>query len=200
MALQPVMPAMEYESVNPFDGKAFKTFVEITDEQLEGKLATAQTRYETWRHKTYAERSAIVAKAGAIMHEKCDDFARLATLEMGKRIDEARGEVNFSANILTYYAKNAERLHGLRRRRGRPRDDDRGDQGPRSRSGMNVATSGSAADALRRRATNRRAPGSKINMPILLSCEICEDKITKLRKYFDMWSIVERGVPHYLYS
>ncbi len=110
MALQPVMPAMEYESVNPFDGKTLKTFVEITDQQLENKLAAAQTCYETWRHKTYAERAAIVAKAAAIMHDKCDDFARLATLEMGKRIDEARGEVNFSADILAYYAKNAERF------------------------------------------------------------------------------------------
>ncbi len=32
------------------------------------------------------------------------------TLEMGKRIDEARGEVEFSSNILAYYAKNAERF------------------------------------------------------------------------------------------
>ena len=110
MALQPVMPAMEYESVNPFDGKTMKTFVEITDEQLENKLAAAQTCYETWRHKTYAERAAIVAKAASIMHAKRDDFARLATLEMGKRIDEARGEVSFSADILAYYAKNAERF------------------------------------------------------------------------------------------
>jgi succinate-semialdehyde dehydrogenase/glutarate-semialdehyde dehydrogenase len=101
---------MEYESVNPFDGKTLKTFVEITDAQLENKLAAAQTCYETWRHKTYAERATIVAKAAAILHEKCDEFARLATLEMGKRIDEARGEVLFSADILAYYAKNAERF------------------------------------------------------------------------------------------
>ena len=32
------------------------------------------------------------------------------TLEMGKRIGEARGEVEFSSNILAYYAKNAERF------------------------------------------------------------------------------------------
>ena len=40
MALQHAMPAMEYESVNPFDGKTLKTFVGITDEQLEKKLSS----------------------------------------------------------------------------------------------------------------------------------------------------------------
>src|ERR1700683_1880124 len=110
MALQHAMPAMEYESVNPFDGKTLKTFVGITDEQLEKKLAAAQSCFGTWRHKTYAERAAIIVKASAILHNKFDDFARLATLEMGKRIGEARGEVQFRADILAYYAKNAERF------------------------------------------------------------------------------------------
>ena len=44
------------------------------------------------------------------MHAKVDEFAHIMTLEMGKRISEARGEVEFSANILGYYAKNAERF------------------------------------------------------------------------------------------
>ncbi len=100
----------EYESVNPFDGKTIKTFVETTDAQLEAKIAAAQACYETWRHKTYAERAVIVSKAAELMHAQSDAFARLATIEMGKRIDEARGEVNFSADILAYYAKNAERF------------------------------------------------------------------------------------------
>ena len=42
------------------------------------------------------------------MHAQVDKFAHLASLEMGKLINEARGEVNFSANILAYYAKNGE--------------------------------------------------------------------------------------------
>jgi succinate-semialdehyde dehydrogenase/glutarate-semialdehyde dehydrogenase len=110
MALLNAMPAMEYESVNPFDGKTLRTFVTVTDEQLEKKLEVAQACYETWRHKTYAERATIISKAAALMHRNFDDFARLATLEMGKRIGEARGEVQFSADILAYYAKNAERF------------------------------------------------------------------------------------------
>ena len=110
MALQTLAPAMEYESVNPFDGKTLETFAEISDKQLEKKIAIAQACYDVWRNKTYAERALVVAKAAKIMHARSDEFARLATLEMGKRIGEARGEVEFSAEILAYYAKNGERF------------------------------------------------------------------------------------------
>ncbi len=101
---------MAYQSVNPYDGKTLKTFQELTDKEFEAKIAAAAACFETWRHKPYAERAAIVAKAAAILHERADEFARIMTLEMGKRISEARGEVEFSSRILAYYAKNAERF------------------------------------------------------------------------------------------
>jgi len=101
---------MTYQSLNPFDGKLLKTFPEITDAQFETKLVTAQACYEVWRHKSYAERAKIIAKAGEMLHAQADEFARIMTLEMGKRIGEAKGEVEFSARILAYYAKNAERF------------------------------------------------------------------------------------------
>jgi succinate-semialdehyde dehydrogenase/glutarate-semialdehyde dehydrogenase len=98
---------MTYQSVNPFNGKVSKTFPELTDAQLEAAIQAAATCYETWRHKPYAERAKIVAKASELMHTHANDFARHATLEMGKRISEARGEVEYSSQILAYYAKNA---------------------------------------------------------------------------------------------
>jgi succinate-semialdehyde dehydrogenase/glutarate-semialdehyde dehydrogenase len=99
---------MAYQSVNPNDGKVLNRFDELTDSQLEKSLAGADTCFQTWKHTTYAQRAVIVAKAAALLHAHVDDFAKLATLEMGKRIDEARGEVKFSADILAYYAKHAE--------------------------------------------------------------------------------------------
>jgi succinate-semialdehyde dehydrogenase/glutarate-semialdehyde dehydrogenase len=101
---------MAYQSVNPANGKLLKKFEELTDQQLETRLAAAETCFNTWRHKTYADRAVIVAKAAALLHERADEFARIMTLEMGKRIGEARGEVEFSSNILAYYASNAERF------------------------------------------------------------------------------------------
>jgi succinate-semialdehyde dehydrogenase/glutarate-semialdehyde dehydrogenase len=101
---------MSYQSVNPFNGKVLKSYKELTDPQLETVLATADKCFQTWRHKSYAERAVVIAKAAELMKSHVDDFATLATLEMGKRISEARGEVTFSGNILDYYAKNAEKF------------------------------------------------------------------------------------------
>jgi succinate-semialdehyde dehydrogenase/glutarate-semialdehyde dehydrogenase len=102
--------AKAYQSVNPFDGKILKTFEELTDPQLETAIDTAAKCFDTWRNTSFAERATIVAKAAAIMRENADDFAEPVTLEMGKLFAESLGEVALSADILDYYAENAERF------------------------------------------------------------------------------------------
>jgi succinate-semialdehyde dehydrogenase/glutarate-semialdehyde dehydrogenase len=101
---------MAYQSLNPATGKLLQKFDELTDKQLEDKLAAAEKCFKSWKLRTYAERAVVVAKAAALMHNRVDELANTMTLEMGKRIAEAKGEVEFSANILGYYAKNAERF------------------------------------------------------------------------------------------
>jgi len=99
---------MSYQTINPASGEVLQSFPDIADAALETVLASAASAYETWRHKSYAERAKVIAKAAALLHEQAETFAHTMTLEMGKRISEARGEVEFSSRILAYYAKNAE--------------------------------------------------------------------------------------------
>jgi succinate-semialdehyde dehydrogenase/glutarate-semialdehyde dehydrogenase len=99
---------MAYQSVNPNTGKVLKSFDELNDNQLEEAIATAESCFNKWKHTTYAQRAEIISRAAALMRANVDEFAKLATLEMGKRIDEARGEVKFSADILAYYAEHAQ--------------------------------------------------------------------------------------------
>ena len=101
---------MTYQSVNPYDGKTSKTFPEMSDKELEAAIATAATCFEKWRQMSFAERAVIVAKAASLMHTHIDDFARPVTLEMGKLFAQAQGEVKLSADIIDYYAKNAEKF------------------------------------------------------------------------------------------
>jgi succinate-semialdehyde dehydrogenase / glutarate-semialdehyde dehydrogenase len=99
-----------YQSTNPYDGKVLKTFDAHTDQQLEAAIAKAAATFETWRQWPIAERAAVAVKAAALMHARLDEFARPVTLEMGKLIAEARGEVKLSADIIAYYAEHAERF------------------------------------------------------------------------------------------
>jgi succinate-semialdehyde dehydrogenase/glutarate-semialdehyde dehydrogenase len=101
---------MAYQSVNPTDGSVLQSFEHLSSAQLEQSLAAAQSSFHTWQHTSYAERATIINKAAELLRSRTDDFARLATLEMGKRIAEARGEVYFSADILAYYAQHAQGL------------------------------------------------------------------------------------------
>jgi succinate-semialdehyde dehydrogenase/glutarate-semialdehyde dehydrogenase len=99
---------MSYQTVNPFNGKLLKKFKELNDTQLEKSLKTATTCFAAWRQTTFAERAKVAKKAAAIMRARVEEFARPVTLEMGKLIAQARGEVALSADIIDYYAKNAE--------------------------------------------------------------------------------------------
>jgi succinate-semialdehyde dehydrogenase/glutarate-semialdehyde dehydrogenase len=99
---------MSYQSVNPHTGSLLQSFEHLGSAQLEHKLAGAQAAFQGWKDRSLGERATVLNKAAALLHAKVDEYARLATLEMGKRIDEARGEVKFSADILAYYAQHAE--------------------------------------------------------------------------------------------
>lgn len=100
---------MAYQSTNPYNGEIVKSFDDIDDAQLESKLTAAQACFEqVWRHKSFAERKAVLSRAAALMRERTQEFAQLITIEMGKLIAQSEGEVKLSAAILDYYAEHAE--------------------------------------------------------------------------------------------
>ncbi len=101
---------MAYQTVNPYDNQVVATFDDLTDEQAMDVLAQAQKTFESWSQTSFAERTAVISRAAAILRERSDEFARLLTLEMGKLYTEALGEVELSAQILDYYAVNAEKF------------------------------------------------------------------------------------------
>jgi len=107
---------MPYQSVNPATGELLQRFEEYTDDQMMAALAAADTTYRAkWSSASFKERAKYIGRAAALMLERKEALARLATMEMGKRIAESRGEVELSAAILSYYAANAEQFLAPRR-------------------------------------------------------------------------------------
>jgi succinate-semialdehyde dehydrogenase/glutarate-semialdehyde dehydrogenase len=99
---------MTYQSVNPYNGNVLKTFTELTDQELEQALITADDCFEDWQHTSFKDRAVVIANAAALLRARIDNFAQLMTIEMGKLIEQAKGEVLLSADILDYYAEHAE--------------------------------------------------------------------------------------------
>jgi hypothetical protein len=48
--------------------------------------------------------------------------------------------------------------------------------------------------------SQKPAPGTKFDLPIMLMCETRQGKLVKVREYFDLLTLTEAGTPHHLYS
>ena len=102
---------MEYQTINPYTEELVNTFPQHTDAEVESIIAKAEETYATnWSVRSLAARKAVLKKAASILREKVDEYARPITLEMGKLFREAQGEVTLSADILEYYADNADKF------------------------------------------------------------------------------------------
>lgn len=102
---------MAYQSINPFNEEVVKTFEPHTDGQLEELLAlTSDTYQRDWRRRSLSQRSKVLRSAAALLRERTDELAGLATLEMGKLFVEAQREVGLCARIFDYYAAHGAQM------------------------------------------------------------------------------------------
>jgi len=58
---------MTDETVNPDIEEVRQTFADLSDQQLETALETSAACFAIWRHTTFVERAAVIAKAAAVM-------------------------------------------------------------------------------------------------------------------------------------
>lgn len=107
---QPKTADREYATVNPFTGQTEQAFDFTPTEQVDGIIGRAHAAYEQWRQRPVEERAAVVRKAAELMDERRADLAKLITTEMGKRAEEATGELFLCSMILKYYADNGPRF------------------------------------------------------------------------------------------
>ena len=75
-------------------------------------ITAAEKAWPAWRAKTAKERSAILMKWFALLHQHADDLARIMTAEQGKPLAEARGEVGYGASFIEWFAEESRRVYG----------------------------------------------------------------------------------------
>lgn len=97
---------------NPATGD---TIAHVADGDATDARRAVDAAYEAfpaWSRQPAARRGILLRQAAALMQEKRDELARLITMEMGKPIREARGEVAYAASFLEWFAGEAERAYG----------------------------------------------------------------------------------------
>ena len=78
----------------------------------ENAIAAAATALPSFRKTTGRERSRLLRKWYQLMIDNAEDLAKLITMENGKPLSDARGEVAYAADFLEWFAEEAPRIHG----------------------------------------------------------------------------------------
>ncbi len=101
---------MPIATINPATGDILRTFPALTDAQIEEKLALAAKEYLCFRKLSFAQRAAMMSKAGQLLESEKQELGKLMTTEMGKTLASAVAEAEKCAWVCRYYAENAERF------------------------------------------------------------------------------------------
>lgn len=98
-----------YAVTNPATGEVVSKYDTATDAQIEDALTSAHATYQNWARKTsVAERAKLLKKLAQLHMERQDELAEIFNREMGKPLEQCKGEVEFSAGIIESFADNAE--------------------------------------------------------------------------------------------
>lgn len=101
---------MSYATTNPYTGEVLQTFPYATDVEVKQAITEAHAAFGSWKETSFTERARVMQSAADILRRDSDSYAKLLTTEMGKLFAEAKAEVQLSADIFEYYARNAETL------------------------------------------------------------------------------------------
>jgi len=101
---------MEMTAINPATAEEIKSYHKNTSQEIEQIILAAHKAFLNWKKTSFSERSAYLKKAGQVLRENTDEYARLMAEEMGKTINEGRAEANKCAWVCDYYSENTEKF------------------------------------------------------------------------------------------
>ncbi|WNL41988.1 NAD-dependent succinate-semialdehyde dehydrogenase [Halomonas sp. PAMB 3264] len=97
---------------NPATGETIARVAELGGRDTEEAVAAAYEAGPAWRATPVKERAKILRRWFELIIEHTDDLARLMTLEQGKPLAEAKGEVGYGASFIEFFAEEAKRMAG----------------------------------------------------------------------------------------
>ncbi|RUR31962.1 NAD-dependent succinate-semialdehyde dehydrogenase [Vreelandella andesensis] len=97
---------------NPATGETIARVADLGADDARDAVAAAYAAGPAWRATPVKQRSALLRRWFELINEHADDLARLMTLEQGKPLAEAKGEVAYGASFIEFFAEEAKRMAG----------------------------------------------------------------------------------------
>lgn len=97
---------------NPANGELLGSVPNMGAAETQRAIQAANSALIAWRSKTAAERGKILRRWFELMLENQDDLALIMTLEQGKPLAEARGEIAYAASFIEWFAEEGKRAYG----------------------------------------------------------------------------------------
>jgi len=97
---------------NPANGEVVGTIPDLGAEDTRRAIDAAQAAFPQWRAMPAAKRSALLEAWFDAMNQHTEDLAKILTVEQGKPLAEARGEIVYGAGFVKWFAEEAKRVYG----------------------------------------------------------------------------------------
>lgn len=97
---------------NPATGEIIHSLQTSTKEEVTAKVDKAQLAFPSWKALTAYDRSKLLIAWAAMIRENRQELGELITLENGKPLAEALGEVDYAVSYIDWYAEEAKRIYG----------------------------------------------------------------------------------------
>lgn len=97
---------------NPFDGSHLGVVPDLSADEVRTAVDAAETAQKAWAKLTPKARGDILHKWADLIDANIDDLAVIMTLEQGKPLSEARGEVAYANSFIRWFAEEGKRVYG----------------------------------------------------------------------------------------
>jgi succinate-semialdehyde dehydrogenase/glutarate-semialdehyde dehydrogenase len=98
--------------INPANRQVLGQLPHATQEDLEAALQAADKAFQSWRKSSPIERAEVLRRVGQLTRERAPEIARNMTLDMGKPLAEAKGELLACADHCDWHAEECRRIYG----------------------------------------------------------------------------------------
>ncbi|OEZ53592.1 glutarate-semialdehyde dehydrogenase DavD [Janthinobacterium sp. HH103] len=97
---------------NPATGEVIGHVPVMGTQETRNAISAANAAWPAWRKKTAKERAAVLRRWNDLILENADDLALIMTAEQGKPLLEAKGEVQYAASFIEWFAEEGKRVAG----------------------------------------------------------------------------------------